>query len=157
MNDGIKIIKEIIKKKPVLFLAVSVGYALGVGILKWKIAWPPGAFLYFGGAVLGVYFLDAAEVFFALTPSPFRSIIFMAAYAVVSFFVVTSSGSMLGAGLVLSLYLSLLLWQVGELQIKGNLNSWYGMVAGVPTADQQKWILIVLVCIFLIETYLFVR
>lgn len=148
---------EIIKKKPILFLVVSVGFALGVGILKWKVTWPPQAFLYFGGAVLGVYFLDAAEVFFALTPSPFRSIVFMAGFAVVSFFVVTSSGSMLGAGLVLSLYLSLLLWQIGELHINGNLASWYGMVAGVPTVVQQKWILVGLVAVFLVETYLFIR
>ncbi|MDP1722200.1 MAG: hypothetical protein Q8L37_03245 [Candidatus Gottesmanbacteria bacterium] len=148
---------EIIKKKPVLFLAVSVGYALGVGILKWKIVWPPQAFLYFGGAILGVYFLDGAEVFFALTPSPFRSVLFMAGYAVVSFFVVTSSGSFLGAGLVLSLYLSLLLWQIGELQLTGNLNSWYGMVAGVPSISQQRWVLVVLVIIFILETYLFIR
>ncbi|MEK7141495.1 MAG: hypothetical protein AAB800_03040 [Patescibacteria group bacterium] len=150
-------VMEILKKKPVLFLAVSVGYALGVGILKWKIVWPPQAFLYFGGAILGVYFLDAAEVFFALTPSPFRSVVFMAAYAVVSFFVVTSSGSFLGAGLVLSLYLSLLLWQVGELQLTGNLNSWYGMVAGVPNVTQQKWILAAMAAVFIVETYLFMR
>ncbi len=160
---------EIIKKKPVLFLAVSVGYAIGVGILKWKIVWPPQsnaagtfdvlpqAFLYLSGAILGVYFLDGAEVFFALTPSPFRSIVFMAAYAVVSFFVVTSSGSFLGAGLVLSLYLSLLLWQIGELGLTGNLNSWYRMVAGVPTVIQQKWILAAMAAVFFIETYLFIR
>ncbi|MBI5620511.1 hypothetical protein HY949_01915 [Candidatus Gottesmanbacteria bacterium] len=150
-------IVEIIKKKPILFLAVSVGYALGVGVLKWKIIWPPQAFLYFAGAIIGVYFLDAAEVFFALTPSPFRSVVFMAAYAVVSFFVVTSSGSFLGAGLVLSLYLSLLLWQVGELQLKGNLNSWYRMATGAPSVVQQRWVLVGFIVIFLVETYLFVR
>lgn len=156
---------EIIKKKPLLFLVVSIGYALGVGVLKWGIpsasfrasVWPPQAFLYFGGAILGVYFLDAAEVFFALTPSPFRSMVFMAAYAVVSFFVVTSSGSFVGSGLVLSLYLSLLLWQVGELQVAGNLNSWYRMVAGIPTVSQQKWMLVALGAIFLVETFLFIR
>ena len=56
---------EILKKKPVLFLAVSVGYALGVGILKWKIVWPPQAFLYFGGAILGVYFWTRRKCFCA--------------------------------------------------------------------------------------------
>ena len=148
---------EIIKKKPVLFLGVSVAYALGIGVLKWGIAWPPTAGLYFVGALLGVYFLDAAEVFFALTPSPFRSIVFMAGFAVGSFFIVTSSGSFMGSGLVLSLYLSLLLWQIGELQLTGNLSSWYGMVAGVPSVSQQKWILAMLAVIFLMETYLFIR
>ncbi|MBI4066546.1 hypothetical protein HY411_02410 [Candidatus Gottesmanbacteria bacterium] len=150
-------VMEIIRKKPLMFLVVSVAYALGVGILKWKIVWPPQAFLYFGGAILGVYFLDAAELFFRLTPSPFRSIVFMAAYTLVSFFIVTSSGSFVGSGLVLSLYLSLILWQVGELQIVGNLNSWYRMVAGPVNVSVQRWILFVFIVFFLIETFLFIR
>lgn len=145
------------KKKPLVFLVVSIVYALGVGVLKWGAAWPPQAALYFAGALIGVYFLDAAEVFFRVTPSPFRSIVFMAGFAVVSFFIVTSSGSFVGSGLVLSIYLSLLLWQIGELGIAGNLNSWYRMVSGVPTLTQQWWTLVVLTAIFFIETYLFIR
>ena len=149
--------KEIIRKKPLLFLVVSVVYALGVGVLKWGIAWPPQAALYFGGAILGVYFLDGAEVFFHLTPSPFRSIVFVAMFALVSLFVVTSSGSYLGSGLVLSLYLSLLLWQLGEWKLVGNLTSWYRMVAGPVSVTTQRWVLVALAAIFLVETYLFIR
>ena len=162
-------VMEIIKKKPIMFLAVSVAYALGVGVLKWGVVWPPqsnvaGTFdvppqaaLYFVGALLGVYFLDGAEVFFALTPSPFRSVVFMAGFAVVSFFIVTSSGSFVGSGLVLSLYLSLILWQIGELQIAGNLNSWYRMVAGPVSVNVQRWVLFVFVAFFVLETFLFIR
>lgn len=148
---------EIIKKKSLVFLIVSITYALGIGVAKWGIAWPWEAGLYFAGALLGVYFLDAAEVFFRLSPSPFRSIVFMAGFAVVSFFIVTSSGSFVGSGLVLSLYLSLLMWQIGELQVTGNLNSWYRMVAEAPTLVGQKWMMAAVVAIFLIETYLFLR
>lgn len=157
MNEIMNKIIEIIKKKPVLFLAVSVGYALGVGVLKWGIAWPPQAALYFGGAILGVYFLDGAEVFFNLNPSPFRSVVFVAGFDVVSFFIVTSSGSFVASGLVLSLYLSLILWQVGELQIAGNLNSWYRMVAGPVSLSVQRWILFVFIAFFVLETFLFIR
>lgn len=150
-------IAEIIRKKPLVFLIVSIVYALGVGVLKWGVAWPPEAALYFAGAILGVYFLDAAEAFFNLAPSPFRSIVFVAAFTLVSFFVVTSSGSYFGTGLVLSLYLSLLLWQIGESGVAGNLNSWYQMVSGVPAVSQQKWTVVALAAIFVIETYLFIR
>jgi len=158
-------VMEIIRKKPPVFLVISVGYAHGVGMVKWGIpsdslrasAWPPEAFLYFAGAMIGVYFLDGAEAFFAITPSPFRSIVFMTGFAVVSFFVVTSSASFIGSGLVLSLYLSLLLWQIGELQVTGSLASWYRMAAGVPSTAGQRWVLIALGAIFFIETYLFVR
>lgn len=148
---------EIIRKKPLVFLAVSVAYALGLGVLKWGIAWPPQAFLYLGGTVLGVYFLDAAEVFFHLTPSPFRSVVFTTAFTVVSFFIVTSSGSFVASGLVLSLYLSLILWQIGELQISGNLNSWYRMVAGQVSLSIQRWILFVFIAFFILETFIFIR
>lgn len=157
MNEAINKIREIIKKKSVLFLALSVGYALGVGVLKWGIAWPPQAALYFSGAILGVYFLDGAEVFFNLKPSPFRGVVFAAAFTVVSFFIVTSSGSFVGSGLVLSLFLSLILWQVGELQIAGNLNNWYRMVAGPVSLSMQRWILFVFIAFFVLETFLFTR
>ena len=150
-------VMEIIKKKPIMFLAVSVAYALGVGVLKWGVTWPPQAFLYVVGALLGVYFLDWAEVFFNLKPSPFRSVVFVAAFTLVSFFMITSSGSLVGSGLVLSLYLSLILWQIGEMQIVGNLNNWYRMVAGPVSLNVQRWILFVFVAFFVLETFLFIR
>lgn len=156
---------EIIKKKPLVFLIISIVYALGIGVVKLGIpsaslkasAWPWEAGLYFAGAILGVYFLDGAEVFFRVSPSPFRSIVFMAAFAVVSFFIVTSSGSFVASGLVLSLYLSLILRQVGEMQIAGNLNSWYRMVAGSVSISVQRWILFVFIAFFVLETVLFIR
>ena len=99
--------------------------------------------------------LDAAEVFFALNPSPFRSIVFVGAFVVLSFFVATSSGSLLAQGLVFSLYLTLILWQVGEWQFSGNLDGWYRMVAGPVTKTVQKWALVIFSVMFIIETLLF--
>lgn len=147
----------IFQKKPLVFLLASLIYLFAVGLLKWKLTPPPAAVLYLVGGAIGVYFLDIAEVFFNLNPSPFRSIVFVGAFAIVSFFVVTSSGSFVGSGLVLSLYLSLILWQGGEWQLTGNLNSWYRMVASIPTIKQQQWMLLAFIVIFLVETYLFVR
>lgn len=148
---------EIIRKKPLVFLVVSVVYALGVGVLKWKLTPPRVAFFYLLGGLVGVYFLDCAEAFFRLKPSPFRSVVFMALFSMVSFFVVTSSGSLFATGLVLSLYLSLLLWQIGEWRVMGSLHSWYRMVAGPVTVNTQRWLLIAFVGIFFVETYLFIR
>lgn len=150
-------IKEIIQKKPLFFLLVSLAYLFLVGLLKWKLTPPPGAVLYLVGGAIGVYFLDIAEVFFNLSPSPFRSIVFVGAFSIVSFFIVTSSGSFVGSGLVLSLYLSLILWQAGQWQLTGNLNSWYTMVSFLPSLRRQQWILLVFVAIFLAETYFFIR
>ena len=150
-------VKEIIQKKPLFFLFISLAYLFLVGLLKWKLTPPPGAVLYLAGGAIGVYFLDVAEVFFNLHPSPFRTIVFVGAFSIVSFFIVTSSGSFVGSGLVLSLFLSLLLWQIGEWKLTGNLNSWYRMVASVPSARQQQWLLFAFIAGFLAETYFFIR
>lgn len=133
----------------------SLGYLVVVGLIKWNIHPPLASILFFVGGAIGVYLLDAAEVFIAITPSPFRSVVFLGAFVVVSLFVATSSGSLLAQGLVFSLYLSLILWQVGQWQYTGNLNDWYRMVATPVTAGVQRWGLILFTIIFFIETFLF--
>ena len=109
------------------------------------------------GGIVGIYFLDVAEDFFALTPSPFRSIVFMSVYVFVSFFVTTSSSVALARGLVLSLFLQLLFWQVGEWRLTGSNASWYRMTADMVHVRIQQWILIGFVVVFIIETYVFIR
>ncbi len=143
---------SIIRKKPPLFLLVSLGYLVLVALGKWG-THPVLAtgFFAFGGLV-GVYFLDAAEEFFHLTPSPFRSIVFAALFIIVALFIVTSSGSMFAAGLVLSLYLTMILWQIGEWQIQKNLRDWYRMVNGPVSTQVQMWFIIAFIGIFFIET-----
>ena len=149
-------VKEIIRRKPPFFLFLSLGYLILTAFLKWTIHPSAGTLLFIVGGLIGVYFLDIAEVFFHLTPSPFRSIVFEAAFVIVSLFVVTSSGSAITSGLVLSLYLSLCLWQVGQWQIQHNLTDWYRMVNGTVPIEVQWWILVGTLVVFLIETLLFV-
>lgn len=148
---------EVVRRKPLLFFILSLGYIILIGFLKWQVHPPVFALWFLVGGLIGVYFLDVAEQFVALTPSPFRSIVFLALFVIVSFFVVTSSGSLLASGLVLSLYLSLLLWQLGEWEVAKNLSSWYRMVAGPVSVSVQQWVLVIFITIFLIETYLFLR
>lgn len=148
-------ILAIIKRKPPLFLFLSIGYLIIVGLLKWHISPPIGALWFILGGAIGVYLLDGAEVFFALSPSPFRSIVFAGAFMILSLFVLTSSGSLLAQGLVFSLYLTLILWQVGQWQYSGNLDDWYKMIAAPVTVTIERWSLIAFTFIFLVETVLF--
>ncbi len=148
---------EIIQKKPALFALVALIYLLFVGLLKWGLRPPTESIWFLLGGLLGIYFLDAAEHFFNLSPSPFRSIVFAALFVAVSVFVVTSSGSLLAIGLVLSMYLSIILWQIGEWQVAKNLNSWYRMVAMQVTTATQQRILIVFLGLFIVLTFLFIR
>lgn len=150
-------VKAIIRRKPVFFLLVSLGYLILAAFLKWNIHPQWGTLWFVVGGILGVYFLDIAEVFFELNPSPFRSIVFVGAFVLVSLFVVTSAGSFVASGLVLSLYMTLLFWQVGQWQIQHNLTDWYRMVSGPVDVKMQRWILIAFVVLFFVETFLFVR
>ncbi len=150
-------IKAIIRRKPLFFLLVSLGFLVLTAFLKWNIhpQWGTASFL--AGGLLGVYFLDIAEVFFGLNPSPFRSIVFVAAFVLVSLFVVTSGNSPLASGLVLSLYVTLLFWQVGQWQVTHNLTDWYRMVAGPVDVKVQQRIFFACIALFFVETFLFVR
>jgi hypothetical protein len=148
---------EIIRRKPVFFLLISVGYILLVCFLKWNIRPVANTALFAAGGLAGVYFLDVAEVFFHLTPSPFRTNVFAALFVLVGLFIVTSSGSMTASGLVLSLYLTLILWQIGEWMLKKNLNDWYRMIAGTISTRIQMWMLLAFIVVFIIETILFIR
>lgn len=148
-------ILAIVRRKPPLFLFLNLGYLILVGLVKWHFTPPIGALWFLLGGAIGVYLLDGAEVFFALSPSPFRSVLFTGAFVIVSLFVATSSGSLLAQGLVFSLYLTLLLWQVGQWQYSGNLHDWYRMIATPVTITVERWILILFTFIFIVETLLF--
>jgi disulfide bond formation protein DsbB len=77
-------IKEVIRRKPRAFLFVTCIYFLIVALLKWTIHPTVETFTFMIGSLIGVYFLDIAEVFFQLNPSPFRSVVFIALFVVVS-------------------------------------------------------------------------
>lgn len=143
-------------RKPLLFILIPLAYIVLVGLLKWRFRPPIESLMFLLGGAIGIYFLDAAEAFFKLTPSPFRTVLFMGLFAVVSFFVVTSANSLIASGLVLSLYLTMLLWQTGEWRAAGNLNSWYQNTSPAPLLT-QKYLVWGFAVFFLVETFLFVR
>lgn len=143
-------------RKPILFILIPLAYVILIGLLKWRFRPPLESLMFLLGGAIGIYFLDAAEAFFKLTPSPFRSVVFTSLFAVVSFFVVTSANSLIASGLVLSLYVTMILGQVGEWKVSGNLNSWYQNTTPVPV-QTQRYLLWGFAVFFLVETFLFVR
>lgn len=152
-----KNIIHIIQRKSSTEALTTLTYFLIVGFLKWRLSPSFPTLLFFTGGMVGMYLLDIAEEFFHLTPSPFRSIVFVVGLVLVSFFVVTSTGSMVGAGLVLSLSLTLMLWQIAEWRVASNLDRWYVMIAGPVSHAIQRWIFIGFILLFLVETFLFLR
>lgn len=150
-------IKLIVTRKPAMFVVIAAIYLALTSLFKWGLQFSPNFIWYLLGGFIGIYFLDIAEVFFNLIPSPFRSIIFVVLFAIVSFFIITSSGSFLAMGLVLSLSLTLLLWQLGEWQIHKNLNSWYSVISGTVSMQVQQIGMVAYFVTFVIETLLFLR
>lgn len=150
-------LRQLIRRKPQIFLIISLVYIFITGILKWHTSFVWDMVWFLLGGLLGVYFLDAAELFFAVSPSPFRSIFFMALYSIVGFFVVSSSANGFGSGVVLIVYLQLLLWQYGQWKVQGNLDSWFRVPTGSVPIVTQRAALLAFVGVLLLQTYFFIR
>lgn len=79
----------------------------------------------------------------------FHSVLFQLILLIVSFFVLTSTSSLLGKGLVLGLLLHSLADQWAELKKKGQLESWFWQFKVIPNAGFQKFYFIILAVLFL--------
>lgn len=157
MNTAVQFFTDILRKKQTVFIVLPLLFLFVTAFIKWFRFPSIDTLLYAFGGIIGIFFLDIAEELFHVSPSPFRSILFFALFICVSFFIITSSGSALASGLVLSLYLTLLLWQIGEWRVTGATESWYRMVAvSVPVAS-QRWIYGVSWALFVVLTGLFIR
>ena len=151
------ILRSILRRKPFFFIISASVYIVGTALLKW-VRVPSWDILWYGiGGFLGLFFLDAAEQFFQLTPSPFRSMLFAGLFAIVSLFVVTSSGSAIALGLVLSLDLELVLRQLGEWKMTGSVSSWYRNFPEAVPVGVQRVVTLLFIGLFLLETVMVTR
>lgn len=148
---------RIFQKKPRFFVALTIGYVVCVIVARWNIhiRWETAWFI--AGSMIGTFLLEAAEEFFHLQPSPVRTIVFVVLLAALSFFIITSSGSVFASGIVLCIFLTLLCWQIGEWRIAGNLDRWYQMLADPVSVRTQKLLTACFIAIFLVETLLFIQ
>ena len=143
--------------KPFFFFWITIVYIVVLYLVKWNIHPTLQAALFIFGSLIGMYFLEAAERFFHLNPSPFRSIVFVVLFSAVSFFVITSSVSYIASGLVLSIFLTLILWQYGELATVKNLNRWYLMLADPVSPRMQIVVLSIQLLFFVLQTVIFLK
>lgn len=86
-----------------------------------------------------------------------HKIYFMAIFAILTFWVVTSSGSVLGRGIVLSFFLTMLLDQLMEMQLTGSLDNWFRGIVEIGTLDKKKvtYVLMGETALLLIFSFLF--
>lgn len=86
----------------------------------------------------------------------FHSVLFQVILLIVAFFVLTSTSSLLGKGLVLGILLHSLIDQWAELKKKGQLGSWFWQFKLVPAKQLQRIYFGVLVFLFLVFSLLWV-
>lgn len=150
--EGIKL--RLLRKPPFL-VVVPLLYFLVAIFIKWKLALPLDALWFFLGAIIGIFILDIAEEFSHVNPSPFRTIVFCVGLFIVGFYVVTSTNETIAKGLILSLSLTILLFQYAEWKLKKTLASWYTLFFGSVSESTQKIVLIGFTVVFFFETLLF--
>lgn len=152
------------RKKPIL-LIITIAYLLCLTLFHWGGKIDLGILFFLAGGVLGIYFLDLADLLFKISPfrpslqgepSPFRNVVFQSALAILSLFVLTSSGSVFGTGLVLTMFLRILLDQREELGQNGNLQNWFAVIKTEILPSTQKIYFAVMVGIFIFLSFLFV-
>lgn len=149
--------QTLLKRKSRLYLVSAALFTASLILIKWNLH-PDWSILGFVlGSVVGVYFLDFAEHFFKLNPSPFRSIIFQTLFLVVAFFIITSAGSFLASGLVLNFYLQLVLLEVGEWQLTGNVHNWYRLLPDHISDKSEKIGALAFATSFLVVSFFFLR
>lgn len=143
-------------KKQYLPLLITVFYLIFLIIFHWGFKVKPEILLFLAGGILGVYFLDLADVLFKISPSPFKNVLFQAIFVPFSLFVLTSSGSLFGTGLVLLIFGNMLLSQWQEFAKNGNIGSWFWIVKKEFDISTQQLYFAVMVGIFVLLSLLFI-
>lgn len=146
-------------KIPKQRILVGGVYLTILTVLRWGLKPDFGIIFFLMGGVLGIYFLEIAEKFFKVRlgeKSAFKNVLVQGVCLVLVFFVLTSSGSLFGSGMVLTLFLQMLFLQSQELKQTGNLNSWFWVIKTEVSPFRQKIYLSVISGIFILLNLLFV-
>lgn len=151
-----------------LFFA-SVIYLIILIILRWRIYPTLDIVFFLVGGILGSQFLDLAEIFFrdlssSKNPlsslqqehSSLKNVLSQVVLVPLSLFVLTSSGSLFGTGLVLSILFSMLYRQWQEYQANGNIKSWLWVIKSEIDQKTQQLYLAVMAGVFILLSLLFV-
>lgn len=140
---------------PILSIIATVIFTSLVIFIKWGIELNMDMVFFLWGAIIGLILLDVLELLFEKS-SPFRTVLFELVFVVLGFFIVSSSASVLGVGVVLSYFLRMIVEQALEIQKTNQLVSW---TTGVKVSDKTSFGYIVFIggiAAFVFETAIFV-
>ena len=125
-------------------------------VLRWRLHPDITILFYYVGAIIGLHMLEIAELIFKAPVSPFRTMLMQLVAIIMGLFVLTSSDSRVGAGVVLFLNWRYFYLQYSQYLAQHNLTSWLGNIKTIDMVRTEK-IYLTLICIALIiQTVLFV-
>lgn len=140
-------------------------YLVVTSVVKWRLNPDLWILFYFAGGIIGLHLLDLLEQFLAKQPSmntlpvrghsPLRSAFVQLLLVPVTFFVITSTNSLIGAGIVLLLNFHFLFLQHEERQQGGNLTAWLRNLFDPVDDRTVNWYLYGVTGIFLVESIIF--
>ncbi|HCS78654.1 TPA: hypothetical protein DIV55_02825 [Patescibacteria group bacterium] len=140
-------------------------YLVVTSIVKWRLSPDLWILFYFAGGMIGLHLLDLLEQFLSKQPSmsavplrthsPLRSSFVQLLLVPITFFVITSTNSLIGAGMVLMLNFHFLYLQHEERQQGGNLTLWLRNIFDPVDARTVNWYLYGMTGIFLAESIIF--
>lgn len=84
----------------------------------------------------------------------FHTAFFQVLFLVLTYLVITSSGSIFGRGLVLAFSLSLFIDQVIEFMETGSISSWFRQTSISLSKEQQRWYLVIVLVVLLFFGFL---
>lgn len=142
-----------IKLPPSASSIAAIVYAVVMVFLKWGTELTFDAVFLVVGILIGLVLLDVVDSLFPSAKPLLHSVVGAVIIGIAGFFVVTSSGSILGSGVVLSLLLRVLSEQITEYMATGQIMSWFATKQSVLV---QQLTMVVSMTMLLLFSYIFI-
>lgn len=134
----------------------SLGYFIVVVILRWRVQPDISILFFYIGGLIGLHLLEIAEAIFVSPIAIFRTVLMQAVLTLLTLFVVTSSASRLGSGIVLFFSLRYILLQHADIVEGRSLASWFkGINISFSPSWERKYLYLV-TSLLTLETILFI-
>lgn len=142
-----------LKYPPILSVVLTASLSVVLAIAKWKLQFDWDMLFFIVGSWIGLFFLDIAEAIFDL--STFRNVIVEAIVVLLGMFVITSSASALGSGVVLFFFFRILFEQGQEFVKTRRITSWFTPSSLFVSKEIEQAVFFGGILLFLAETVLF--
>ncbi len=138
------------------FVVWSFFYLVLLILLRWRLTPNITILLFVFGAIIGIFILDVMEKIIDMKPSPLGGALAQMILLVLTFFSITSTGNLVGKGVVLFLNLKYLYLARNEFLGTGNLTNWFKQINMTITPKRAESYLLVFTIIIIMQAAMFI-